>query len=165
MPTSAAGNKLSPPPCWSGQCQGVRGFTLIELLVVICLIAIASAGVSLALRDSADGALERDAQRLIAVLESARAQARANGSPVVWRAQGHGFVLVGLPRSQALQTWLSEHTRVEPGSALVLGPEPLLPPQSITLLSAQKPGLQLHIGSDGLRPFAVTRQGAGGLAP
>src|SRR5574343_166836 len=69
MPTSAAGSK-SP-------VHAARGFTLIELMVVVALIAIATAGVSLALRDSADSALERDAQRLAAVLEATRAQARA----------------------------------------------------------------------------------------
>jgi len=63
MPTLAAGNKTA---------QGARGFTLLELLVVIALIAIATAGASLALRDSADSALDRDAQRLAALLETAR---------------------------------------------------------------------------------------------
>jgi type II secretion system protein H len=50
---------------------GNKGFTLIEMLVVLAIIAIGTAGVSLSLRDSAQSALERDAQRLAALLESA----------------------------------------------------------------------------------------------
>ena len=156
MPTSAAGNK----PCAARlprPLSGARGFTLIELLVVIALIAILSAGASLALRDSAASALERDAQRLAAVLESARAQSRASGAPVLWRAQGHGFVLQGLPQPSAPQAWLSEHTRAQSNAAVVLGPEPLIAPQDITLLSTQQPGLAWHVRSDGLRPFTATR--------
>ena len=38
-----------------------RGFTLIELMIVVALIAIASAVVSLALRDPAATRLEREA--------------------------------------------------------------------------------------------------------
>ena len=79
MPTSAAGSKrpTALPP----------GFTLLELLVVVALIAVATAGVSLSLRDSAQSALQRDAERLAVLLETGRAQARANGLPVVWRTQ------------------------------------------------------------------------------
>ncbi len=55
------------------------GFTLIELLVVITLIAIASSVVTLAMRDPAATRLEQEAARLAALLESARAEARASG--------------------------------------------------------------------------------------
>ena len=85
MRTSAAGNK---PAQTSSQ-----GFTLLELLVVVALIAIATAGVSLSLRGSADSALERDATRLAALMETARAQSRASGLTVVWRNTPTGFVL------------------------------------------------------------------------
>jgi len=156
MPTSAAGNKsCAPRPRWPA--AGPRGFTLIELLVVIALIAIVSAGASLALRDSAAGALERDAQRLAAVLEAARAQSRASGAPVLWRAHNRGFVLLGLPQPSTPQAWLSEHTRVQADAVVVLGPEPLIPPQNITLRSAQQAGLAWHVRTDGLRPFTATR--------
>ena len=63
-----------------------RGFTLLELLVVVAIIAIATAGVSFALRDSEATQLEREAQRLAALLESARAQSRSSGVPVRWYA-------------------------------------------------------------------------------
>lgn len=160
MPTSAVGNKpFAAHPSWPG--PGPLGFTLIELLVVIALIAIVSAAASLALRDNAASALERDAQRLAAVLESARAQSRANGAPVLWRTQDKGFVLQGLPRPSPPQAWLSEHTRAEPGPAVVLGPEPLIPPQHITLYSSQPGTPRWRVGTDGLRPFAVTRVRSG----
>ena len=51
-----------------------RGFTLLELLVVLAIIGLATAGVTLSLPEAKP--LERDAQRLAALLESARSHAR-----------------------------------------------------------------------------------------
>ena len=165
MPTSAAGNK----PALSREsrmarvgARRVRGFTLIELLVVLALIAIASAGAALALRDSADSLVERDAQRLAAVLESARAQARGSDSRVLWLPIEGGFQLQGLPRPSPAQAWLSAQTRVLGGGAVVLGPEPLIGPQAIGLSSATQPSVQWRVRTDGLRPFVVERGPAGG---
>jgi general secretion pathway protein H len=136
-----------------------RGFTLLELLVVVALIAVATAGVSLSLRDSADSALERDAERLTTLLEAARAQARANGSPVVWRTQtegdSHHFVFEGLPPPGLPQHWLAASTRVEPRTALSLGPEPLIEPSAVALYSHTRPARRLWVVTDGLRPFKV----------
>lgn len=153
MPTSAAGSKRpSPQP---------PGFTLLELLVVMALIAVASAGVSLSLRDSAQSALQRDAERLAVLLETGRAQARANGLPVVWRTQDNsaqqvqGFVFEGLPPPGLPRHWLTENTRATPGSAITLGPEPLIAPQSVALSALHSPGQTLWVVSDGLRPFRV----------
>ena len=137
------------------------GFTLIELMVVVALVAVATAGVSLSLRDSAADALERDAQRLAAVLESARAVSRASGAAVRWQAQANGYVLQGLPRPAPAQTWLSEQTRVQSPVPVVLGPEPLIPPQRIELYAAHQPQQRLWVASDGLRPFAVQRSPQG----
>ena len=50
-----------------------RGFTLLELLVVLSIMALATVGVGLAMRDGTQAQLERDAERLAALLESARA--------------------------------------------------------------------------------------------
>ncbi len=151
MPTSAAGSKALAPKA--------SGFTLLELLVVIALIVVATAGVSLSLRDSASSALQRDAQRLAALLETGRAQARANGLPVVWRAhtQGavHGFVFEGLPPPGLPKNWLADSTRAAPGAALTLGPEPLIGPQAVALSNVQAPGQTLWVVTDGLRPFQV----------
>lgn len=140
-----------------------RGFTLLELLVVLALIAVATAGVSLSLRDSADSALERDAERLAVLLETARAQARANGVPVVWRVQAgtNGqeapahFRFDGLPPPGLPSTWLHPNTQAVSSHAVLLGPEPLIPPQAIALTQAQHPGRTLWVLTDGLRPFKV----------
>lgn len=145
MPTLAAGNKAAP---------AARGFTLLELLVVIALIAIATAGASLALRDSADSALERDAQRLAALLETARAQARASELTVVWHAQPAGFVFEGLPPPGLPRQWLAATTQAV-AAPVVLGPEPLMAPQAIALSSTARPDRRLWVVTDGLRPFAV----------
>jgi general secretion pathway protein H len=153
MPTSAAGSKRpSALP---------QGFTLLELLVVVALIAVATAGVSLSLRDSAQSALQRDAERLAVLLETGRAQARANGLPVVWRTQDNSsnpkqsFVFEGLPPPGLPQNWLDESTRAAPGSAVTLGPEPLIEPQAVALSTPQSPGQTLWVVTDGLRPFKV----------
>lgn len=154
MRTSAPGN--SPP--WSGPVanRAQSGFTLLELLVVVAIIAIASAGVSFALRDSADTQLEREAQRLAALLESARAQSRTSGRPVQWRAVAGGFRFEGLPPDALPQEWLAPTTEVHGTALLQLGPEPLIGRQQVVLGSASLPGRSLRIATDGLRPFAVT---------
>jgi general secretion pathway protein H len=151
MQTLVAGNKPARGP-WLA--KPARGFTLLELLVVIALIAIATAGASLALRDSADSALDRDAQRLAALLESARAQARASELTVVWRTQASGFVFDGLPTPGLPRQWLAPTTRAS-AAPILLGPEPLIPPQSIALSSSTRPDRRLWVVTDGLRPFAV----------
>jgi general secretion pathway protein H len=153
MRTSAAGSK---------RCNALPpGFTLLELLVVVALIAVATAGVSLSLRDSADSALQRDAERLAALLETGRAQARASGLPVVWRTQAstpnavQSFVFEGLPPPGLPQNWLTPSTRAAPESAITLGPEPLIEPQAVAVSSALAPGKSLWVVTDGLRPFKV----------
>lgn len=147
MRTLAAGNKR--------HAARAHGFTLLELLVVVALIAVATAGVGLSLRDSADSALERDAERLAVLLETGRAQARASGLPVVWRTQAAGFVFDGLPPPGLPQNWLSNTTRAAPNVAMALGPEPLIEAQAVALFSNAQPQRQLWVVTDGLRPFRV----------
>ena len=134
--------------------QGL-GFTLIELLVVLAIMAVATAGVVFALRDGAATALERDAQRLGALLESARAQSRMSGSPVRWRATETGFVFEGLPGSTLPSNWLSMDVRAERRADVVLGPEPIIGPQQIALVSVSDPTRSLVLTTDGVHPFAV----------
>ena len=68
----------------AGVPGAARGFTLVELLVVIAIVALASAAVTLAVRDPQATQLARAAARLSALLESARAEARASGLAVFW---------------------------------------------------------------------------------
>jgi general secretion pathway protein H len=173
MPTSAAGNKSnvllaanghghSPRQTRAfGKAQRALGFTLIELLVVIALIAIGTAAVSFTLRDSADTLLDRDAERLAALFESARARSRASGMPVKWHlatensgATGNAFVFEGLPPQALPSQWLSPQIQVSPSSLVVLGPDPIIGPQAVQLRVKDK---QIWVSTDGLKPFSVKR--------
>jgi general secretion pathway protein H len=173
MPTSVPGSEIAPtlaagavalPPEGARSARGgpapnsraSRGFTLIELLVVIAIIAIATAGVSLALRDSQAATLEREAQRLAALLESGRAQSRSSGVPVRWYATDGGFRFDGVPPNTLPERWLSESTQVRGSATLQLGPEPIIGRQEVVLGSTAAPDRSLRIATDGLRPFAVT---------
>ena len=163
--------------------QRQQGLTLLELLVVLAIIGVAIAGVSLSLRDSSQTQLEREAQRLVAVLEAARAQSRTSGMALIWQATAEGFVIrPAIAPNQALsntaspiatraETWLATGTHAAistatqptnnttPTNLVVLGPEPILAPARITLSVATsnsaKPASTLSIGTDGLRPFQV----------
>jgi len=73
--------------------QRQQGLTLLELLVVLAIIGFAVAGVSLSLRDNSQTQIEREAQRLVAVLEAARAQSRTSGMALVWQPTAEGFVI------------------------------------------------------------------------
>ncbi len=150
MRTSAPGNRPLNP------ARAARGFTLIELMVVVAIIAIASAGVVFALRDSADTQLEREAQRLAALLESARAQSRTSGRPVQWRPVEGGFRFDGLAPNALPEHWLEATTGAVGTGSLQLGPEPIIGRQQVVLFSATARGHTLRIATDGLRPFAVT---------
>lgn len=140
-----------------------RGFTLIELLVVVALIAITSATISLALRDPTELQLQREAQRLAALLETARAESRASGLAVRWIPKGvkagEDFHFAGLPPTIELPSrWLGDPVAVSIPSAtaqnpgLVLGPEPVIPAQQLRL---QLGSQSLVLATDGLAAFDV----------
>jgi general secretion pathway protein H len=145
--------------------QRQRGLTLLELLVVLAIIAISSAGVALAMRDNSQTQLERESQRLIAKLEAARVQSRAQGLPLVWHATASGFVIetpvAGSGFVAQSENWLSADMSIGISAGMktiTLGPEPIIPPATITLsktsgqTSGAKP-INLRIGTDGLQPF------------
>jgi general secretion pathway protein H len=163
MPTSAAGSRhrcRQPHETRSG----TGGFTLLELLVVIAIIALATAGVGFAMRDSGQATLDREAERLAALLESARAQSRASGAAVRWRPTPDGpgnFSFDGLPTGALPTAWLADGITAQPMAAgapvaaLQLGPDPIIAAQQVLLTSEGPPNRSLLIGTDGLRPFAV----------
>ena len=142
-----------------GSLSKHRGFTLLELLVVVAIIAVATAGVSLSLRDSSQTALEREAQRLAVLFESARAQSRASGTAVIWRPTADGFRFEGLQPGALPTRWLEAGTRAGANVAIQLGPEPIIGAQAVDILSGgqgdTQPARVLRIATDGLRPFAL----------
>lgn len=135
------------------------GFTLLELLVVITIIAAASTGVALALRDGTQTALDRDAQRLAVLFESARAQSRATGVAVTWQATANGFEFDGLGDAVVPSRWLSPLTRVVGTASVQLGPEPMIGAQAVQLVDDSQRGspkaTTVSIVTDGLRPFSL----------
>lgn len=146
-------------PAPSARSARSAGFTLIELLVVVALIAISSATIALALRDPTELQLQREGQRLAALLEAARAESRASGLAVRWLPSalktGDNFRFEGLPASLQLPTrWLGDPVavQIENGAAVILGPEPVLPAQRLRLRLGEQ---SLIIGSDGLSAFDI----------
>jgi general secretion pathway protein H len=162
MRTLVLGNKLKIPALHLSNYQ--RGFTLMELMVVVAIIAIASAGVMFAIPDASATALEREAQRLAALLDSARAQSRASGLAITWKPTEQGFVFEGMAKIKNEKTgemedlvkfpttWLSTETHAELASSLALGPEPIIAPQELVLHHAAR---SLTLATDGIRPFGI----------
>ena len=154
---------MPPPAQGAGRRGSARGFTLIELMIVVALIAVAAGVVSLALRDPAGVRLETEAQRLSALLESARAESRGSGLAVHWVParvddQAHfRFLWVSAAKSEPMERptrWLDPQVRAEvvDASSIRLGPEPLIGAQRITLSLGER---QLTLATDGLAPFSV----------
>ncbi len=141
-------------------------------MVVVTLIAIAAGLVSLSMRDPASTQLENEAARLVALLESARAESRASGMPVRWEPgreepqDDTDFQFRGLVNpSDYPSHWLAPGVSAEivGARAVTLGPEPFIPPQRIVLrLDNQR----LALATDGLGPFAVVdNDGSNGATP
>jgi general secretion pathway protein H len=136
-----------------------KGFTLLELLVVLLIMALGASLATLSLAPSSKQHLNEEATRLIAQLESTKAQARASSLSVSLGLNANGFYFAGLspnPLVQTAFTWLYPQTQahIEVGPVL-LGPEALTAPSSIVLTDALDQHQALTIASDGLRPFQV----------
>ncbi len=137
-------------------------------MIVVALIAVAAGVVSLALRDPASTRLQTEAQRLGALLESARAEARGAGLAVTWVPAAAGeevhfrFLLVSgaktVPMAKPTR-WLDAAVKAEivGASVVQLGPEPLIGAQRIVLRLADQ---RVELATDGLGPFAVVNDEA-----
>ena len=133
---------------------------------MIAIMALATAGVSVSMRDNSQTSLEREAQRLAVLFESARAQSRTSGVRVVWHTTDNGFRFEGLAPDALPSRWLAESTTVRGSSTISLGPEPIIGPQAVELMASQPPGQSggqatssLRVATDGLRPFTVQSAG------
>lgn len=137
-------------------------------MIVVALIALAAGVVSLALRDPSSMRLESEAQRLITLLESARAESRVSGLAVSWvpaRADDEAhfrFLRVSGAKTETMDRptrWLDPQVRAEVigAPAVQLGPEPLIGAQRIVLRLANQ---RLLLATDGLGPFAVVAEEA-----
>lgn len=135
-----------------------KGFTLLELLVVITVIAMGTAGVALAMRDSGQTQVEREATRLAALLDAARSQSRLTGTQVTWQFEmdDKNIPLMrwqGLRQKEPLPThWLSAQVMLRDAKQLVLGPDPVIGPQRIRLTIAAD---SRYVVTDGVGAFAV----------
>ncbi len=170
MPTSAPGSSRCTQV--GSRRRAAGGFTLIEVMVVMALIAVATALVSLALRDGSQSRLDEEGARLSALLEAARTESRASGITVRWlpgtgvegagdTSSPSGFRFIGLPAGADLPSrWLAAGVSAEVigAPALLLGPEPVLPRQRVVL---QLDDRRLVLGSDGLAPFGPVTDGTG----
>ena len=181
MPISALGSRVlqrARRPLCLGRAALRRGFTLLELLVILAIVAVSVGIATVALRDGTATALERDAVRLAALLEMARAESRVTGTSVRWvpgNTQDRGndqarqnkqageaggasddFRFVGLSALQTLPTrWLDGRVtaRVVGATTVLLGPEAIVPAQRVVLSLEEQ---RLEITTDGLAPFAIT---------
>ena len=169
MPTSALGSKRVR------SCGRTHGFTLLELMVVVAIIAITTSLVSFAIPDTSSTQLQREAARLVALLESARTQARAGALTVLWKPLAPGqsedadYQFIGLPASAMPSLhWLDADVKaqVQGAPVITLGPEPVIGAQRVVLYLGDQ---HLTIGTDGLSAFEVldesTGQATSWLAP
>lgn len=133
---------------------------------MLAIAALAASLVTWAVPDRRLSRLEAEADRLSALLEWARAEARVAGVPVWWMPLASGaavddgagaadFRFVGLPPSQGRAVrWLHAGTQAEVvggRGALQLGPEAIVPAQRVVL---RLDGLEIELSTDGLAPFA-----------
>ena len=135
-----------------------RGFTMLELLAVVAIVAVGTAVAALSLGSAQTDALEREGERLAALLEAGRARSRMMGIPVRWRVEEGGFVFDGLPPGDGAlpEHWLHEGVHALETEPLTLGPDPIIEAQGVTLVLGEEGALRsLRVATDGLHPFAV----------
>jgi general secretion pathway protein H len=147
-----------------------RGFTLIEVMVVLALLGMATGLVALAWPTDPHRALQRDAERVAAVLQAQRVLSRSTGQPRWWQVQG-GELWVHAADTGPLPVLRlrPQDPRVHWRSALdgqrhSLGPEPIVPGQTLQVWrnrngspaeAGMAAGSWVLVATDGVRPFAV----------
>lgn len=156
------------------------GFTLLELLVVLTIMAMGTAGVSFAFRDSQSTLLEREAERISVILETARVQSRSSGVALAWLPLPQGFVILPAQVLQlktdisldaaSVSPWLAPGMNAQivstnqqtPARSVLLGAEPMISPAAVELSLGER---KLRIATDGLRPFSVQAQAIAATVP
>ncbi len=132
-----------------------RGFTLLELLIVLVLIGVASATIMAGMRSSDEVQLHKQAEQLVAAIEVGRAQSRARGLAAELAVHEGGFLIkdphVAIDESK-ITPWLEPGMTASGHVPLLLGPEPILPPQTLQLHLGE---FSVRISSQGLAPFVV----------
>ncbi|MHB1668564.1 GspH/FimT family pseudopilin [Thiomonas sp.] len=81
----------------AGTCSlahAARGFTLVELLVALLVMALLTGLAAMALPQSGQESMQREAERLAALLDAAREQAAARGEPLAWAPGPAGYTFL-----------------------------------------------------------------------
>lgn len=105
MPTSATGTSTSSPPrpLRRARHAGGAGFTLIELLVVVVIIGVVSAGILLTVSlTGRDPDLQREGDRLYALINYAREQAELQTREygILFQEDGYEFLVYDVQLGQ-----------------------------------------------------------------
>jgi general secretion pathway protein H len=132
-----------------------RGFTLLELLVVLVIIGVAAGGIMLGLRDSQETTLYKQAEQIAAAMEIGRAQSRARGLVAELAVDEQGFMVKdpSIAIDEKKRTpWMAKGITVTGSLPVHLGPEPILPAQTIVISLG---GYSLRVGTQGLAPFTI----------
>ena len=82
-----------------------------------------------------------------------------------WRVTAGGFEFDGLPGTALPNHWLSKDVRSDLVGDVLLGPEPIIGPQKIVLVSVSDPGRRLTLATDGVHPFTVLADEEGKVLP
>lgn len=129
------------------------------MVVVLALVAVVSGLVALGVRPTPQQQLSREGERLALWLETVRTQSRSQGQWVQVRVDptgAHALLgarpdAVGVGRLQ----WLYADTLPMAAVTLTLGPEPVLPPQHVLLLSTADDRARVRVGTGGLGPWTA----------